>query len=277
MDKKSHRLQKPKKSSVFAHGLCFKKLFLIFVIGSVFGDYYERVINLVGYSWGGTPWFWERRSGVIYGPFSIIYGLGAVAMILAFIALPRYLIEKRVNSKNYNHNQKQDQKQKSENKFLNLDDSKTTLKDPDATPLKWWHILILGALLGGIMEYFLGVLQETFTGTVSWNYSDHWLNIGAKTSPYVMLVWGIIATVLIKLAYPALSRLIEKIPVKIGNFIFWFMLIFLSLDMFVSFSAVLRMNLRGHNVPTFTPYGQFLDYNYPDDRIKKAYPNMVKL
>ena len=258
------------KQSKFAAGLCFKKLFFIFVIGSIFGDYYERIINLVGYSWGGTHWFWERRSGVIYGPFSVIYGAGAVLLILAFIWLPRKILEKRVtktNAKEIAANTKSTKTAVEKNAAIDL----------DTTPLSWWQLLIAGGLLGGLAEYIFGVLQEVFTGTVSWNYSDHLLNIGAKTSPFVMLIWGIICLLFVKYAYPFLSRLIEKIPQKIGNIIFWTLFIFLIIDIFLSFSAVLRMNLRRHNVPTFTPYGQFLDTKYPDERIKKAYPNMVKV
>ncbi len=259
MVKPKKKQQEEKSLPVFAEGLSFKKLFFVFVVGSIFGDYYERIINLVGYSWGGTPWFWERRSGVIYGPFSVIYGFGAVLMVLAFIWLPNKLI-------------KQAKKRKSIKSRL-----ESVATDENSTPLSWWQLVLAGGLLGGIAEYIFGVLQEIFTGTVSWNYSDHFLNINGKTSPYVMLIWGLICLIFVKYAYPPLSRLIEKIPQKIGNVIFWILLAFLTFDMLISFSAVLRMNLRRHNVPTFTPYGEFLDSTYPDKRIRAAYPNMVEV
>ena len=130
---------------------------------------------------------------------------------------------------------------------------------------------------GGIFEIFVGYVQELFTGTSSWNYADHWFNIAGKTSPRVMFVWGFICLVYMLAVYPNLSNLIEKIPPKIGDFIFWALLAFIIADCFISFSAVIRMNLRHHNIPIYTPYGRFLDYNYPDDRIHRAYPNMVEL
>lgn len=256
------------KGAVFAEGNSFKKLFFVFVIGSVFGDYYERIINLVGHSWGGEHWFWERRSGVIYGPFSVIYGLGAVIMVLAFVSLPQVIIKKRAAAAGAKAVKPA------------AAEAKTTkpaagAKDITKTPLKWWQIWLLGGILGGVLEYILGVLQETFTGTSSWDYSDHWMNIGAKTSPYVMLIWGLICLIFVKFAYPWISKQIEKIPAKIGNIVFWILLAFLAVDIFISFSAVLRMNLRRNEVPSFTPYGQFLDAVYPDARVKAAYPNMV--
>ncbi len=220
-----------KEPEIFAKGLCFKKYFFFFVIGSIFGCYYEMILNLISHFMGGDPWFWETRSGVIYGPFSVIYGLGVIIMIWC-------LAEKG---------------------------------------LKWWQIFIYGALLGAACEYIVGFLQETFTGTMSWNYSDHFLNLHGRTSFFVACVWGLICLILIKYVYPFISRQIERIPVKIGNIIFYSLLVFLIIDIFISFSAVIRMNLRHHEVPTFTPYGQFLDSVYPDERVHRAYPNMVDL
>lgn len=213
----------------FAEGVCFKKLFFIFIIGSIFGCYYEMILNLVTHFVGDGSIFWETRTGVLYGPFSVIYGFGAVLMV--------YLLTRR--------------------KFT------------------WWQIILLGGLIGGIFELLMGLGQEIFTGTSSWDYSDHWLNIAGKTSPFVMLIWGLICLLLMKTIYPACSNLIEKIPEKVGNIIFWVFLIFLSVDCFLSLSAVLRMNFRHHNVPTFTPYGRFLDTVYPDERVHRSYPNMI--
>ena len=62
--------------SGFARGLCFYKLFWIFLLGCVLGVVVE------------TLWcYWTRsciesRSGVLYGPFNPVYGFGAVALTL---------------------------------------------------------------------------------------------------------------------------------------------------------------------------------------------------
>ena len=65
---------------IFASGLGFDKLFIIFVIGCLFGNYYERILNLVRHYLKDGSIFWEVRRGVIYGPFSPVYGMGAVLM-----------------------------------------------------------------------------------------------------------------------------------------------------------------------------------------------------
>ena len=70
-----------KKEKIFAKGKCFEKLFIIFLIASVFGSIYEQILNLfLVYSRTGQI-VWELRQGVIYGPFNVIYGFGAVIMI----------------------------------------------------------------------------------------------------------------------------------------------------------------------------------------------------
>lgn len=44
--------------------------------------------------------------------------------------------------------------------------------------------------------------------------------------------------------YPKLSNYIEKIPYKLGKIIIRFLLITVSLDMLISFTAILRQSLR---------------------------------
>lgn len=77
------------KKSVFAEGFSGKKLFLIFVIGSVFGALYEQILNLVKIYFTTGDIVWELRRGVLYGPFSPIYGAGAVLFVYLLVK-PKY-------------------------------------------------------------------------------------------------------------------------------------------------------------------------------------------
>ena len=54
--------------------LSFLKLFWIFVVGSVIGLAIEDVFHLVVYH------EWESRAGLVWGPFSPLYGVGAVVL-----------------------------------------------------------------------------------------------------------------------------------------------------------------------------------------------------
>lgn len=58
----------------FAKGMCFDKLVWVFLLSSFLGALIEMVYCRVV---GGT---WMSRSSVLYGPFSIVWGLGAVVL-----------------------------------------------------------------------------------------------------------------------------------------------------------------------------------------------------
>lgn len=217
-----------KEKEVFARGYSAKKLFFIFVIGSVFGVLYEQLLNLVKIYFKTGDIVWELRRGVLYGPFNPLYGAGAV-LVIYFIA-----------KKNYSN-------------------IKT---------------FIYGALLGGALEYFISLLQEIFTHTTSWDYSNHFLNIGGRTTIPFMIVWGVFVLVLVKGLYPIISNFIESIPVKFGNVLFYFLLIFLIVDMLISWTVLFRSAMRRNNIEPVTPVGRIYDKIYPDNVLVKKFPNM---
>lgn len=62
----------------------FYQAVILFVVGCVFGTYWEEIMHLVTSFWAtGTP-MWESRRGLVYGPFSPVYGIGAVLIYLVF-------------------------------------------------------------------------------------------------------------------------------------------------------------------------------------------------
>lgn len=62
---------------------------LLFTIGCVFGAYWEEILHIITALWTTGGFDWEPRRGVIYGPFSPVYGIGAVLIYLVFY-LPRF-------------------------------------------------------------------------------------------------------------------------------------------------------------------------------------------
>lgn len=72
-------------SEKFAEGKNFKKLFWVFIIGCVFGTYYEELLTVLRSLIDTGVFYWAPRRGVFWGPFSPIYGFGAVLMTLALI------------------------------------------------------------------------------------------------------------------------------------------------------------------------------------------------
>lgn len=221
--------QQTKCEEKFAEGLCFKKLFSCFLVGSVIGTIYEELLYGVQTWYATGSWEWTVRRGVIYGPFNVIYGFGAVVMV--------YLLLRK--------------------KYTN------------------WQIFLYASLLGGIVEYVVSLLQEVFTHTTSWDYSNYFLNINGRTTVPFMVVWGILGLVLVKIAYPFVSEVVEKIPVKIGNIIYVVLVVFMAFDMLISWTAIIRQTLRHNHIAPFTPIGEFYDTYYNDEFLRQFFPNMV--
>ena len=213
----------------FAEGLCFKKLFFVFLIGSIFGTIYEDILIFVQTFLETGTGVWMLHRGVIYRPFNVIYGFGAALMCWVLL------------------------RKKYEN----------------------WQIFGIAAVLGGIVEYALSFLQEYFTHTTSWDYSDELLNINGRTTIPFMLVWGLLGLVLVKVVYLVISDLVERIPIRAGNIVFLILLVFMIFDCLISWSAIIRQTLRRNNVPAYTPVGKFLDAAYPDSYLERFFPNMV--
>lgn len=65
----------------FAYGLCFSKLFWLFMIGSIFGTVLETIWAIV------MDGHFEMRVGMVIGPFIPVYGGGAVAITLCLYKL----------------------------------------------------------------------------------------------------------------------------------------------------------------------------------------------
>lgn len=222
-------VKKNKNSKVFAKGFCFKKMFFIFIIGSIFGAYYEEIIVFITKIFNNEPLIWEPRRGVLWGPLSPIYGFGAVAMSYALAKKERPL----------------------------------------------WKTFLYAAIIGGIVEFGIGFLQETFIGTVSWNYSNSFLNIQGRTSLKYMIVWGFLGVAFVKWIYPFVSSLIEKIPINIGNSLYTILLIVVLIDCLISWTALGRQTLRRKGHEPFTVIGEFYDKNFNDNYLKSKFPTMV--
>ncbi len=217
-------------SQKFAEGLCFRKLFFIFLIASVIGTIYEDLLIFVRTFLETGVGVWMMHRGVIYGPFNVIYGFGAVLMC--------WLLLRK--------------------------------------PYKNWQIFLYSALMGGAVEYLLSLGQELVIGTRSWDYSNQILDINGRTTLPIMLIWGAMGLVFMKIVYPWVSSLIEKIPPAVGENLFIVLLIFMIFNMVVSWSALIRQNLRHHEIRPLTPIGEFYDRYYPDEFLRKYYTNMER-
>lgn len=210
------------KSKVFAKGLCFDKIFLFFVLGSVFGSFFEEI------QWFFKTGKWTSRHDLLYGPFSTLYGFGLILFLL--ILGP---------------------------------------KNKERGIVKTFFYSFL---LGGIFEYIASYLAEIIFKIKFWDYSQMILNIQGRTTIPIMIVWGIISVILLKIIYPFVSNILEKIPYVLGKFITIILFLFLLFDMTLSYSVFMRMRLRQQNYPAKTFIGEYYDNKYNDDFMYNKYP-----
>ncbi|MEG2410756.1 MAG: putative ABC transporter permease, partial [Erysipelotrichaceae bacterium] len=129
-------------------------------------------------------------------------------------------------------------------------------------------------IIGGVAEFSLSLIGEKLFGGTSWDYTGYFLNIGGRTTVPYMLFWGLGGMAILYLVYPLLSKLIEKIPFKIGRVIYPIFLIFMILNMIVSYTALFRQGNREKGQPPMTFIGELCDQVYTDDFLYTIYPNM---
>lgn len=93
----------------------------------------------------------------------------------------------------------------------------------------------------------------------------------------VFLFLGTFGILWIKAIYPIMSKVIEKLPVKLGTIIMWAFIVFFVFDSFVSATAGLRMDKRDAGQAPNNVYEQFLDNHFPDERMNEIYANSQKV
>lgn len=64
------------KGNIFAKGICLDKIIWVFLVSSLLGDVIETIYCRL------FEGVWMSRSSVLYGPFSIVWGLGAVVLTM---------------------------------------------------------------------------------------------------------------------------------------------------------------------------------------------------
>lgn len=208
---------------IFARGINAAKLIWVLFISSLIGDIIETIyVLIVGHEL-------MRRSSFVLGPFSLVWGLGAVILTLALSKV------KRQN---------------------NL------------------SIFISGFFFGGVFEYLCSVFTEVFFGMKFWDYSHMPFNIDGRTNLLFMFFWGIVALVWFKFIYPPFSKFIEKIPPVTGSVLAVFIALFFICNGTVTSMVMIRTTDRKKHPEARNVIEQFIDNEYPNEVVRKLWPNM---
>lgn len=173
----------------------------------------------------------ENRQGLLYGPFSQVYGFGAVWLVI----------------------------------FLNRLAGKKII----------W-IFLAGALIGCGFEVISSLIQEAVFSSVSWDYSAQRFPLfGGRTSLLMMFYWGVLSVLFMKLVYPPMLHIIDRIPQKPGHIISWIIAVFFALNLSISALAVHRWSERMEGIPPENPMDVYLDQHFPNDEMRAVYTNLV--
>ncbi|MDL2258427.1 putative ABC transporter permease [Eubacteriales bacterium OttesenSCG-928-K08] len=201
------------------------ELILLFTIGSIIGFIVETIFCLFK---NGR---FESRKGLVYGPFSQVYGFGAVLLTITLSRL-------------------------ADRGFLTL--------------------FVASAILGGVYEALCSFWQEKTFGTVSWEYSKKSIPLfGGRTCLFYMLFWGVMGAVYIRLIHPVLFGLIRGVSPLISTPVAVLLALFLFYDLSLSMLAVDRWQNRVRGVAPAQKLDEWLDRRFPNERMKRIYPNMV--
>lgn len=206
-----------------AEKIQYQPLFWLFLTGSVVGFFLEGLWCIV------KTGHWEHHAATLWGPFCIIYGIGAVAI---------YMMSHCLAGKSM--------------------------------------VVKFGAffLSGSLVEYFGSLFQERLLGSVSWDYSDHFMNIDGRVSLQMALTWGALGVWFMQVLYPPIKRLFQRIGGKKSAIACGVMTVFMMVNLLCTSMAVLRWRARLTELPATNRIEQVLDEKYGNEEMAKKFPNM---
>ena len=111
------------------------------------------------------------------------------------------------------------------------------------------RIFFKGMLLGGALEYLCSFFQEIFFGSVSWDYSNLFLNLNGRTCIQYCFYWGLIGVFFLKTVYPVLVKAEKYLDNKRVIIISYLLLVFIVFDVGISTVATVRQNQRAEGIP----------------------------
>ena len=134
-------------------------------------------------------------------------------------------------------------------------------------------IFFITMLLGGIVEYLFSYLQETWFGTISWDYSNLLFNIHGRTSLLHCLYWGVGGVLFVRFILPLIRSLNEWCKNTNFRFITAFLVLFITFDIVMSGMAGSRQLERKNNIAANGYIDNFFDEYYPDEKLEQIYSN----
>ena len=216
--------------------LNFFNLFWVFVICCFLGLIIETIYHFVVV----VPGEIQDRAGLLYGPFSPIYGFGAVLMTVAL------------------------------NRFYKANPAIIFLVSAVIGGL-------FEAATALFMELGFGAVAWDYSGsTIFGLFPDPIaLIFGGRTSALFMCMWGVLGFVWIKFCLPWMLKLINLIPWKIRYSFTTICAIFMLVNGVMTLEALDCWFERLSDIPQTTPVEQFYAEHYDNDYMAHRFESMT--
>ena len=134
-------------------------------------------------------------------------------------------------------------------------------------------IFLLSFIGGSILEYIMSLGMELVLGFTAWDYSNMFLNINGRICLLFSIFCGILGILWIKLLYPKIENLLNKIKPKIYKIVIISLTIFLLFDILLTISAVNRAHDADSGIPANNSYERFLDNTFNSKYLKNMFNN----
>ena len=216
--------------------LDFFNLFWVFVVCCVLGLVIETVYHMVVVD----PGVYQDRAGMLYGPFSPIYGFGAVLMTVAL------------------------------NRFYRANPIVIFLVSAVIGGL-------FEAAVSWFMQVGFGAVAWDYSGsTIFGLFPDPVAVIfGGRTSTLFMCMWGALGFVWIKLCLPWMLKLINLIPWKVRYSFTTLCAVLMLVNGVMTLEALDCWFERLSGIPQTTPVEQFYAEHYDNDYMAHRFESMT--
>ena len=164
-----------------------------FFVYSIIGYIMEMTFAII--SGANNP-----ESGVLYGPWTPIYGIASILIIL-------------ISEKLF--------------KNLHMDRWKETI-----------IVFIITVPILMLLEWLGGTLIKLIFGFTFWDYTDYKFNLGKYTCLEFGLIWGVMGIVFIYIIRPLIDKFVKKIPLWLTITLSTLMIIDLIIRLLKEFNII---------------------------------------
>ena len=134
------------------------------------------------------------------------------------------------------------------------------------------QFLIYGAM-GSAIEYLGSLFQEKMFGFSSWDYSNHFLNIGGRVSLWMTILWGALGVLFAQFIFPLFEKVLHKMKGKVWDIAAVSVTVFMSANLMFTAMTVLRWSERQEGLPASNVWEEYADEKYNNERMQEIFPN----